>query len=61
MPGMNVPLQQAFYYAITLTLSGAFHEMGHAVAAIKYAFSSSQYTFDSFFSDLIQDISCKKS
>ena len=37
MPGVNVPWSQVFYYLITLTISGVFHEFGHAISAIRYA------------------------
>ncbi|EDO41093.1 predicted protein [Nematostella vectensis] len=35
MPGVNLPWSQLMYYLITLAVSGVFHEMGHAVAAVR--------------------------
>lgn len=36
MPGMNLPWNQVSYYLITLIVSGTFHEIGHAIAAVRY-------------------------
>jgi len=36
MPGVNVPWSQVLYYLITLTISGVFHEFGHAISAVRY-------------------------
>lgn len=36
MPGVNVPWSQVLYYLVTLTISGVFHEFGHAISAIRY-------------------------
>lgn len=35
MPGMNLPWSQVSYYLITLIISGTFHEVGHAIAAVR--------------------------
>ncbi|XP_047127546.1 membrane-bound transcription factor site-2 protease isoform X1 [Hydra vulgaris] len=35
MPGMNLPWNEALYYFISLILAGIFHELGHAVAAVR--------------------------
>lgn len=35
MPGVNVPWSQVLYYLITLTVSGVFHEFGHAISAVR--------------------------
>lgn len=35
MPGVNLPWNQLSYYVSTLLVTGAFHEMGHAVAATR--------------------------
>jgi len=35
MPGMNLPWNQVAYYLITLIISGTFHEVGHAIAAVR--------------------------
>ncbi|XP_015760000.1 PREDICTED: membrane-bound transcription factor site-2 protease-like [Acropora digitifera] len=35
MPGVNVPWSQVLYYLITLTISGIFHEFGHAISAVR--------------------------
>lgn len=36
MPGVNVPWSQVLYYLLTLTISGVFHEFGHAISAVRY-------------------------
>ena len=36
MPGVNVPWSQVLYYLITLTISGVFHEFGHAISAVRW-------------------------
>lgn len=36
MPGVNVPWSQVLYYLVTLTISGVFHEFGHAISAVRY-------------------------
>jgi len=36
MPGMNLPWNQVTYYLITLIISGTFHEVGHAIAAVRF-------------------------
>ena len=38
MPGVNVPWSQVLYYLVTLTISGVFHEFGHAISAVRYVF-----------------------
>ena len=35
MPGVTLPWNQVTYYLLSLTFSGIFHEVGHAVAAIR--------------------------
>ncbi|XP_071955506.1 membrane-bound transcription factor site-2 protease-like isoform X2 [Antedon mediterranea] len=35
MPGVNLPLNQIVYYFSVLFVSGIFHELGHAVAAVR--------------------------
>ena len=35
MPGVNLPWNQLSYYVTTLLITGAFHEMGHAIAALR--------------------------
>ncbi|KAK2550231.1 Membrane-bound transcription factor site-2 protease [Acropora cervicornis] len=35
MPGVNVPWSQVLYYLTTLTISGIFHEFGHAISAVR--------------------------
>lgn len=35
MPGVNLPWNQLNYYILTLIITGAFHEVGHAVAATR--------------------------
>lgn len=35
MPGVNVPWSQVLYYLVTLTISGVFHEFGHAISAVR--------------------------
>lgn len=35
MPGVNLPWNHIFYYLFTLTLAGAIHEIGHALAAVR--------------------------
>lgn len=41
MPGVNVPWSQVLYYLITLTVSGVFHEFGHAISAVRCVAHSS--------------------
>ena len=36
MPGVNLPWSQVLYYLVTLTISGVFHEFGHAISAVRY-------------------------
>ncbi|XP_013407159.1 membrane-bound transcription factor site-2 protease isoform X2 [Lingula anatina] len=35
MPGVNLPMNQIFYYLLTLLVCGILHEVGHAVAAVR--------------------------
>lgn len=35
MPGVNLPMNQIVYYLFTLLVCGVFHELGHAIAAIR--------------------------
>ncbi|XP_068757031.1 membrane-bound transcription factor site-2 protease-like isoform X1 [Montipora capricornis] len=35
MPGVNLPWSQVLYYLGTLTISGVFHEFGHAISAVR--------------------------
>ncbi len=35
VPGVNVPQQQLLPYFLALFVSGVFHEMGHAIAAVR--------------------------
>ncbi|XP_031569993.1 membrane-bound transcription factor site-2 protease-like [Actinia tenebrosa] len=35
MPGVNLPWSQILYYLITLAISGIYHEIGHAIAAVR--------------------------
>lgn len=35
MPGVNLPWSQVLYYLVTLTISGVFHEFGHAISAVR--------------------------
>jgi hypothetical protein len=37
MPGVNLPMSQIGYYLLTLFVCGVFHEMGHAIAAVRQA------------------------
>ncbi|MEQ2175300.1 hypothetical protein GOODEAATRI_016681, partial [Goodea atripinnis] len=34
--GVNLPTSQLAYFFIALLLSGVIHELGHAVAALRY-------------------------
>jgi S2P endopeptidase len=34
IPGVNVPTTQLWYFFIALLVSGVFHEIGHAIAAV---------------------------
>ena len=45
MPGVNVPWSQVLYYLLTLTISGVFHEFGHAISAVRYVDSSQSPIF----------------
>ncbi len=36
MPGVNLPMSQIYYYLLTLFVCGVLHEVGHAVAAVRY-------------------------
>ncbi|KAL4232997.1 Membrane-bound transcription factor site-2 protease [Mactra antiquata] len=35
MPGVNLPASQISYYMLTLLVCGIFHEIGHAIAAVR--------------------------
>jgi len=35
MPGVNLPISQIFYYLLTLFICAVFHEIGHAIAAVR--------------------------
>lgn len=39
MPGVNLPASQVWYYMLTLLVCGILHEVGHAVAAVRYLLS----------------------
>ena len=39
VPGVNLPQSQLAHYFITIFICTVFHEMGHALAAVKYAHS----------------------
>ena len=36
MPGVNLPNNQIGYYLMTLLVCGILHEVGHALAAVRY-------------------------
>ena len=36
MPGVNLPWNHILYYLLTLTIAGILHEVGHALAAVRY-------------------------
>ena len=36
MPGVNLPMSEIVYYLLTLFICAVFHEVGHAVAAVRY-------------------------
>lgn len=36
MPGVNLPASQVSYYLFTLLVCGILHEIGHAIAAVRY-------------------------
>lgn len=36
MPGINIPLSEVGYYVITLLICTVVHEVGHAIAAVRY-------------------------
>lgn len=35
IPGVNLPSSDVFYYLITLLVCTVFHELGHALAAVR--------------------------
>jgi len=35
MPGVNLPMSQIIYYLLTLFVCAVFHEIGHAVSAVR--------------------------
>ena len=35
LPGVNLPKSEWLYYVITLAICTAFHEAGHALAAVR--------------------------
>lgn len=37
VPGVNLPQSQLAHYFVTIFICTVFHEMGHALAAVKYA------------------------
>lgn len=37
MPGINLPMSQIVYYMLTLFVCGVLHEVGHAIAAVRYS------------------------
>ena len=38
LPGINLPKSDLPYYLLTILISTVLHEMGHAVAAVKYEY-----------------------
>ena len=54
MPGVNLPTSQISYYLLTLLVCGILHEVGHAVAAVRYCtgeiyyFNFTSWTNDCF-------------
>ena len=34
MPGVDLPWSEISYYFVTLVITGVFHEVGHALAAV---------------------------
>jgi len=36
MPGVNLPMNQISYYLLTLLVCGILHELGHAIAAVRW-------------------------
>ena len=42
MPGVNVPWSQVLYYFVTLSVSGIFHEVGHAIAAVRFVLGTTR-------------------
>jgi len=37
VPGVNLPISDIGYYVATLITCSIVHELGHAVAAVRYA------------------------
>lgn len=40
VPGVNLPISDIGYYVATLVICSVVHELGHAIAAVRYDFCS---------------------